>query len=136
MTAVRAALGVVGGALLAVGGWLLLFATREGTPPRVAVWLAGAVLAHDLLLAPLVLLAGWALGRLPARPVWRGGLVVAGCLTLVALPVMLRPGPYHTSLLPLDYERSWLLAVSATALVTASIAAAGAAARRLRKKRP
>ncbi|OXM51915.1 hypothetical protein [Amycolatopsis alba] len=57
-------------------------------------WLAGGPLAHDLLLAPLVGAAGFALSRfLPERwqtPV-KTGAVLTGVLTLLAFPLLWRP---------------------------------------------
>ncbi|MFD5094990.1 hypothetical protein ACFWMR_30620 [Amycolatopsis thailandensis] len=57
-------------------------------------WLAGGPLVHDLLIAPLVGVAGFALSRfLPARwttPV-KTGAVLTGVLTLIAFPLLWRP---------------------------------------------
>ncbi|MFC7304441.1 hypothetical protein ACFQVC_09485 [Streptomyces monticola] len=114
MVTVRHAVGAAGAALMGVGAWLVA-GLRD--PLDVLVWLAGAVVLHDGLLAPLVLGAGVLLGGLrTGRAPVRGALIVAGCLTLVALPVLLRPGtPANSSVLPLDYVRNWLLLLAATA---------------------
>lgn len=57
-------------------------------------WLAGGPLVHDLLIAPLVGAAGFALSRfLPERwktPV-KTGAVLTGVLTLLAFPLLWRP---------------------------------------------
>ncbi|MYS44181.1 hypothetical protein GTY23_23710, partial [Streptomyces sp. SID5998] len=54
----------------------------------------------------------------------RGALLVAGALTAVALPPLLRPGvPANSSVLPLDYLRNWLLALAAVAAVTTALIA-------------
>lgn len=125
MKVLRALAGVAGLTLMGVGASLLVN-VRELT--GVLVWLGGAVVLHDGLLAPLVLLVGMALVRGGVRggvrgPV-RGALTVAGTLTLVALPVLLRPGPRaNSSVLPLDYTRNWLLAMVAVAMVTAVVVA-------------
>ncbi|MFI1498741.1 hypothetical protein [Streptomyces platensis] len=125
MKLLRALAGVTGLALMGVGASLLLN-VRELT--GVLVWLGGAVALHDALIAPLVLLAGLALVRGGVRggvrgPV-RGALTVAGALTVIALPVLLRPGPTaNSSVLPLDYWRNWLLAMVAVAVVTALVVA-------------
>lgn len=126
MKALRALAGVAGLALMGVGASLLVN-VRELT--GVLVWLGGAVVLHDGLLAPLVLLVGMALVRGGVRggvrgPV-RGALTVAGTLTVVALPVLLRPGPRaNSSVLPLNYWGNWLLAMVAVATVTALVVAA------------
>jgi hypothetical protein len=156
----RGTLGAVGVVIAAAGVRLLVVDTAPGTVFPVATWLMGAVALHDLLLAPLVLLAGFALRRplsgagagagadgasgstgtgsaargAVAGPL-RAGLLVAGCLTLVALPVLLRPGtPRNATALPLDYPRNWAL-LTAGVLVATLLMAAGTALLRRRSSR-
>ena len=119
MRTVRGVLGAAGLALLGCGCWLLFAETRNGTVGPVLLWLAGSVAGHDFLLVPVVLLAGLALRRLPARTVWRGGLIVAGSLTVLAVPMMLWQGsPANPTVLPLDYRVNWLLTLAGTAAAT------------------
>ncbi|WP_250302511.1 hypothetical protein [Streptomyces sp. A 4/2] len=135
----RWASGVLGVALMGVGVMLVV---GTGDMGSVAVWLAGAIVLHDGLIAPLVLGAGLLWGGTRARgpvrgpvrgrvrgsvrgrvrgPV-RGAFTVAGCLTMVALPVLLRPGtPANSSVLPLDYVRGWLLSLGAVVVVTGAV---------------
>ncbi|MEU1411719.1 hypothetical protein [Streptomyces sp. NPDC005731] len=118
------------GLALSVVGVYLLVDVRDLA--GVLVWLGGAVALHDALIAPLVLLIGWVLVRGCARGPVRGALLVAGALTAVALPVLLRPGtPANSSVLPLDYLRNWLLAL----VGVAAVAALMTAARAVRRKR-
>jgi hypothetical protein len=107
----RILLGGAGVAVAAYGGWLLL---DRGTADLVhaAAWLAGGVAAHDLLLAPLVLLLIAAGARLiPAT--WRGpaaaGFVVLGSVTLLAVPVLGGFGqrPDNPTLLDRNYWAGW-----------------------------
>ena len=113
----RIVTGGVGLALMAVGASLLV---TGGQLKDVALWLAGAIVLNDGIIAPLVLGIGLLLAAVPARGTVRGALVVAGCLTMVALPVLLRPGrPTNPSALPLDYLRNWLLVLAAVAVLTA-----------------
>lgn len=129
----RTALGAAGLALMAVGLYLLV---TGGQFKDVALWLAGAVVLHDLLVAPLVLAAGLLLARLPARGLLRGALVTAGCLTVIALPVLLAPGtPGNPSVLPLDYPRNWLLSLAAVAAVTGLVLAGRRLRGRARERR-
>ncbi|WP_309235485.1 hypothetical protein [Streptomyces sp. TRM64462] len=124
----RYLLGGAGIVLMGVGVWLV---AGTGSVRDVVVWLAGAVVLHDGVVAPLVLALGLLVARLPGRRLVRAALVVAGGLTLVALPVLLaRKRPANPTVLPLDYPRNWLLLLAAVAAVTALIAAARAAARR------
>ncbi|KOU33829.1 hypothetical protein ADK53_17275 [Streptomyces sp. WM6373] len=112
------------------GGWLLL---RQPEPWRIAVWLGGAVAVHDGLVAPIVfaVAALAAAAGLRLRGVPRAALIVAGSLTAIALPPLLRPGPAaNPTVLPLDYLRNWLLAMAAVALVTVLHAALRALTRR------
>lgn len=115
------ALGAAGLLLLGAGVRLLWTATDPGTPARVGGWLLGALLAHDLLLAPFVLLVGLAVRRTPGRRALRAGLLTGGCLVLVALPPLLRrdDARYPTSL-PLDYPRGLAVALAVVALLTAT----------------
>ncbi|MER7163335.1 hypothetical protein [Streptomyces lydicus] len=129
MSVTRLLTGVAGLALMGVGASLLLDVPDL---TGVLVWLGGAVVLHDALIAPLVLLIGLVLVRGGAREPVRGALLVAGALTAVALPVLLRPGkPANSSVLPLDYPRNWLLTLVAVATVTALVLAA----RRTRRSR-
>ncbi|MCQ9182995.1 hypothetical protein KMT30_28920 [Streptomyces sp. IBSBF 2953] len=131
MKALRVLLGAAGSALMGVGAWLL---TDVRDPADVLVWLGGAVLLHDVLIAPSVLLVGLVLVRGGRRGPVRGALLVAGALTAVALPVLLRPGrTANPSVLPLDYPRNWLISLVAVATVAALWAAAREFARGRRR---
>ncbi|MFD7325664.1 hypothetical protein ACFV9D_32050 [Streptomyces sp. NPDC059875] len=113
---VRYVCGALGVGLMGLGAVLVL---RAGTAWEVAVWLAGAIVLHDGVMAPLVLAVGLLIAAAPARGAVRGGLIVAGCLTLVALPLMVRPGtPPNPTALPLDYVRNWLVLLEVVAVGT------------------
>lgn len=88
----------------------LLLATNAAAAPvvGVVVWLAGGLVAHDALLAPLTVLAGVAVVRVvpagPERRVVGGGLLVAACLVAVALPALGTPGvPDNRTATPRNY---------------------------------
>jgi hypothetical protein len=102
---------------LAVGGAVGLFGLagllRDAAKTMPAVWLrwlVGLVLVHDLVLAPLVLLAGRRL-RDRAPEAWRWplqmGLVTSGVLILASVPVLVGAGrrtqPGNASVLPGNY---------------------------------
>ncbi|WP_240137183.1 hypothetical protein [Streptomyces sp. MUM 178J] len=126
---VRYAVGAFGVLLIAIGGRLLW---TGGELSEVAVWLAGAIVLHDGLIAPFVLTVGLLVASVPARGLVRGALIVAAALTAIALPPMLAPVRRNPSVLPLDYPRNWLLAMAAIAVVTALVLTA----RALRGRRP
>jgi hypothetical protein len=118
----RFAVGTAGVALMGFGVWLLFGAGDVRDPWDAVVWLGGAIVLHDLIIAPLVLAAGFLLAALPARGTLRAALIVCGALTLVALPPLLRPGaPTNPSALPLDYLRNWLLTLGAVAGLAAAV---------------
>ncbi|MFI1434503.1 hypothetical protein [Streptomyces lydicus] len=129
----RVLTGAAGLTLMGVGA-SLLWEVPDLT--GVLIWLGGAVVLHDALIAPSVLLIGLVLVRGGARGPVRGALLVAGALTVVALPVLLRPGkPANSSVLPLDYPRNWLLTLAAVATVTALVLAARGIRRGRRRPR-
>ncbi|GKQ42039.1 hypothetical protein [Streptomyces sp. A012304] len=133
VSAVRVLTGAAGMALMGVGASLLVDVRDLA---GVLVWLGGAVLLHDAVIAPLVLFIGLVLVRGGVRGPVRGALLVAGALTAVALPVLLRPGkPANSSVLPLDYPRNWLLAMVAVATVTTFLLAVRGT-RRTRRRPP
>ncbi|MFF4433712.1 hypothetical protein ACFYZ4_31720 [Streptomyces sp. NPDC001513] len=126
--------GALGLLSAAWGGWLLL-GQRE--PWRIAVWLGGAVVVHDGFVVPLVLAIGAlaAAAGLRLRGIPRGALIVAGSLTVIALPPLLRPGGVaNPTVLPLDYLRNWLLAMAAIALLTLAYAGTRAVLRRVGRR--
>ncbi|MEV6250797.1 hypothetical protein AB0M38_32195 [Streptomyces sp. NPDC051742] len=121
----RYATGGLGLALIGVGAWRV---AAQPDPADVLVWLAGAVVLHDGILAPLVLAVGLLLagnaknagitGRFERAWV-RGALLVAGGLIIVTLPLLLRPGaPPNPSALPLPYTRNLLALLAVIAVVT------------------
>ncbi len=130
-TAARLALGAAGLAAAGYGVLRLLGTGRQNVLATVP-WLLGVVLAHDAVLAPLVLatvaggvalLPSWA--RAPAA----GVLVVLGSTTLLAVPVLGRFGakPDNPTLLDRDYVGGW--AVLAGIVVLGGVVAAGLARR-------
>lgn len=128
----RALAGAAGLALIAVG--------LHGVAANVdvtgwAAWFAVPVLVHDAVLVPAVLAAGRLTARLPApaRTPVRAGLAAAGCLTLVALPLVLGHGRRADvpSRLPLPYGRN--LAVVLTSIAVAAAVAAAARTHRARR---
>ncbi|MEU6097279.1 hypothetical protein [Streptomyces sp. NPDC047079] len=134
VSAMRLLAGAAGLALMGVGGSLLLGVAHL---TGVLLWLSAALVLHDALIAPLVLLVGLVLVRGGVRGPVRGALLVAGALTAVALPVLLRPGrPANSSVLPLDYPRNWLLALVAVATATALLGTARGLRRGRRRPPP
>ena len=118
-----AALGV--GALL-YGAWLT-WEIGSAQWLSLGKWLAGGVVAHDLVLAPIVVVAGVIGSRLLpsfARAPVAVAVVVWGTLTLLAIPFLGRFGATasNPTLLDRPYRLSWFIgtAVVAAAVVLAS----------------
>ncbi len=129
----RAALGVLGVALAAYGGWLLLDESL-GDLVGTAVWLGAGVVLHDFVLVPLTLGLCWLGMRvLPLR--LRGpaaaGLLVLGALTLMAVPVLGGWGANadNPTILDRNYAVGWLV-------VAASVLVGGVARVRRSARRP
>ena len=110
-------------ASFAVSAYAALLVSRGPLPVRTAVWFAGAVLAHDLVLFPLYALADRSLTGLRRRPTAavRSGSVnfvrvpflLSGLLLLMFFPLVLRKseGPYGAAsgLDESPYLGRWLL---------------------------
>ncbi|MDX3545804.1 hypothetical protein PV729_27650 [Streptomyces europaeiscabiei] len=133
VSVLRVLTGAAGVALMGVGASLLLD-VRDLT--GVLVWPGGAVVLHDVVIAPLVLLVGPVAVCAGVRGPVRGALLVAGALTAVALPVLLRPGkPANSSVLSLGYLRNWLLALALALVPVATVTALLMAVRGTRRIR-
>ena len=113
MKALRLLLGATGVVLIVVGV-VFLSADSFGDLVGVGAWLAGGVVAHDAVIAPLVIVVG-ALG-VPLLPsAFRApvvvGLVVLMTVTLMAVPVIGRFGAKADDhgLLNRPYVALWLV---------------------------
>ncbi|MDJ0382587.1 hypothetical protein [Streptomyces sp. G-G2] len=129
-------LGALGLLLIAVG---LRQVVALPDPLSVLIWLGGGLVLHDGLIAPLVLAVGLlgaaAFAAGPARGLVRGALLTGGALTLITLPLLLRPGAApNPSALPLPYGRNLLIVLGAVLLLTLAAAGFLAARRRARAR--
>lgn len=116
---------VVGVATMAWGVHLYLGATPD-LRRRLdwGEWIVGADLAHDLLVAPVVLLVGAIVARLvPGRwraPVQAGLFVTAVVLVLAWLPLHGTAGDANPTVQPLDYATATLAVLGAVWVGVAS----------------
>ena len=122
MRTTRLLVGVLGAGVAGYGVLRLLRLPSEQVL-AVLVWVAGGIVAHDGLLAPLVVglgLAATALSRW-LRPSLVVLLVVLGPLTLVAVPVLGRFGarPDNTTLLDRPYLAGWAVLVGVGVVLAA-----------------
>ena len=101
---------VVGGRIMAYGVIGLLDSTSWSAAKSVAVWVVGADLLHDLLIAPVVCLLGSVIARRAPAGValaLRAATVTTALVLVVAYPALRGFGrdrvPDNRSMLPLDY---------------------------------
>ena len=126
----------------AAAGWALIGWGLRGAlhhridtrPGQLARFLLGGALAHDLLLAPLVLLAGVALSR-AVRGRWRApvqaALFISGTLALFTYPELrgYGHGLRNPTSLPHDYAANLAVVVGAVVVVSAAAALVNASRR-------
>lgn len=112
-----------GWAVIGYGVAGLLRNAADTHPRNFLLFFLGSAVAHDVVLAPLVLVVSW-LGRrrapAAARPALAAVLIVSGTVTLYAYPFVRGYGrdPYNPSLLPNHY--GWALA-TILAIVAATV---------------
>jgi len=136
---IRALLGFIGVAAIGWGLWLIRDDGLERWRSQ-AVWVAGGVLAHDALIAPLVVILGVAAARLwrpqTRRPI-AVGFIVWATVSVAAANVLLPIGgrPDNPSLMNRPYVLAWL-AFTVVVIATAAVAVArGRIGHRLRGDR-
>lgn len=123
----RIALLVIGLGLLVLGGVVLL---QEVSPRRyvgILTWFAGALIVHDGIIAPLVVVVGVVSRRVGARvpavaiAIVQAALVVAGVVVLLVVPEILKQaiGTLSSSILPQDYGLHLAVFLVVVAVLTA-----------------
>jgi hypothetical protein len=110
---------VVGYAVMLFGAVGLLRAFSLQRTGQVAIWVIGADLLHDFLVAPVVCLVGIGLGRVvPSSWRWpvRAGVTGTAVVLVVAYPALRGFGrttaPGNGTVLPLDYASATLTVVA------------------------
>ncbi len=126
----RGALIVVGAAGAAYGAWRLVSLGWDQLV-AVLVWLVGGLVVHDGIIAPLVVVAG-VLAAHRAEPWLRTPLlwtlVVLGPITLIAVPVLGKPGAKADN--PTLLDRNYVLGYAVVVVIVLGAAAAMAVRRR------
>lgn len=126
MRVVRLLLAVAGAALVVWGLWLMRDFSREQLTSE-AFWLAGGIVLHDAVLAPVVVVIGVVAARwLPGhfrRPA-NLAFLIWGTLTIVFVPVLSGQGGKadNATILGRPYWSSWL---AMTVILAAAAAFAG-----------
>lgn len=108
-------------------------------PPDLARWVIGGLLAHDLVLAPIVGLIGLAVARVVprlARPPVQAGLIASAVVIAVASPGLasLNERPGNPTVQPIDYRSATLTVLGVVWLLAGSWFAARVWAARGRRR--
>ncbi|KQZ88376.1 hypothetical protein ASD62_02590 [Phycicoccus sp. Root563] len=122
----RTVIGAVG-LVLGLYGVVRLLGLGWGNLLATVPWLAGVVVVHDGLVAPVIVLVGVAAARV--LPTWSRRaallvLVVLGPLTLLAVPALGRFGAKadNPTLLDRPYAAGWAAVVAVVLVAAAAVA--------------
>ena len=119
---------VIGGAIIAYGIRGAYSEPSVLAPPLLLNYVIRSLLAHDVVVAPVVTIGGLVLARF--LPSWlrgpvRGGIAISAIVVLFSYPLLKGFGrrPGNSSTLPLDYGRNVVI-VLAIIWVSAAVMAA------------
>lgn len=127
MKIARIILLVVGLAGLDLGAVVMLTEVRPAQIVGVGIWILGAIVLHDAVLAPALLGIDVLMRRAGRRVrpavvvIVQVGVVVGAIMSLIVLPEIYAKvlGPKNDTVLPLDYGLNLALFWGVTALLTA-----------------
>ncbi len=133
MRAARIVLVVVGVLVIAFGAYVMVTAVRPNRIGGLATWLLGAVILHDAILSPFVVLVGLGLRRAGrALRVWvlvvvQAAVVLGSVLALVVLPEIAAKhhGAKNPTVVPFDYTTRLLVVEGALLLVVVAVLVVG-----------
>lgn len=119
----RMLLSVAGIALAAFGAVSLVSTVPFGALAILVVWMIGAVVVHDGIIAPVTVLIGWTIGRfIPprARRYVQTLLIAGGLVTIIAIPLILRRNtqPASKAILQQNYAGNLTLLLGLLAAVS------------------
>jgi len=125
----RIACATAGILLLLFGAVNLVTNVDFGSLLLLALWLIGAVVIHDGIVSPLVIGVGWFIHRtVPprARRYLQGGLIAAGLITVVAIPMISQQGaePASKALLQQNFGGNLTILLAVVAAVSLCLYAA------------
>ena len=131
MTLVRIALIAIGLAGLFAGAVILVQKERPDQILGVIVWIGAAIIVHDGILSPLLLLVDVWMRRAGRRipyavlAIIQGGVVVGAIMSMLVLPEIYKKsiGSKNPTILPLDYGLNLALFWAAVAVLTAAACA-------------
>ena len=117
----RLLIGAAGAGLLGYGIVRIFTDAKDTKPAALLRWLVGALLVHDLLIAPVVIGIGWLLARyVPprARRYLQAGLICGGLVSAYGVLLIWRQGTVAPSLALLrqNYLRNLLILLGIVAV--------------------
>lgn len=121
VSAGRLLIGALGVGMLGYGIVRIFTDAKDTKPVSLAKWLIGALLVHDLLIAPVVIGLGWLLARyVPprARRYLQAGLIAGGLVSSLGVLLIWRQDKYGAASLALlqqDYRRNLLILLAIVA---------------------
>ncbi len=127
----RVGLVLLGLALLGLGGVVLLHEVNPKRYVGILAWLVGALIVHDGIIAPVVLVVTLVMRRKLARvpavvvAIIQGALVVGGIVTIIVVPEIMKKaiGTLSSSILPQNYALH--LVLFSAVLIVLTVAAVG-----------
>lgn len=133
MRAARIVLVVVGVLVIAFGAYVMVTTVRPNRIGGLATWLLGAVILHDAILSPFVVLVGLGLRRVGrALRLWvlvvvQAAIVLGSVLALVVLPEIAAKhhGAKNPTVVPFDYTTRLLVVEGALLLVVIAVLVVG-----------
>lgn len=122
----RLGLGALGALVIGYGALRLLQDSKDTKPWALAKWLIGFGILHDGVIAPLTVALGWLVARYVhprARAYVQGALVVAGIVTIMALPLLHRQGKSApgSALLTQNYTANLAILLAFIAVCTVAL---------------
>jgi hypothetical protein len=129
----RIVLVVVGVLVIAFGAYVMVTTVRPNRIGGLATWLLGAVILHDAILSPFVVLVGLGLRRAGrALRLWvlvvvQAAVVLGSVLALVVLPEIAAKhhGAKNPTVVPFDYTTRLLVVEGALLLVVVAALVVG-----------
>lgn len=117
----------VGWVVIAFGLRGIVLHSLDTRPTNLARFVIGGALLHDLLFAPLVLVAAVMIGRIvrgPARAAVQGALAVSGAVALFSYPLVRGFGlaNHNPTSLPYNYARNVAIVLGIVWAVASAIA--------------
>lgn len=138
----RIALIAVGLGLVGIGGLVMLDTVSPGRYLGILIWMAGAIIVHDGIIAPIVFAIGFAMRKAGRRipvgviAIIQAAIVVGAIVSLIVFPEVIKKsiGTQNPTVLPLDYGFNLVVFYVVIAALTAAALAAYLTARARRQK--